>query len=166
MVQEITLKGIEKYIEENYEYRGGWLYRIKQVRSSMPGDRVGSISKTQGYTVMRVLGKKLYAHRVIYWLHYKEWPHIIDHRDEDKTNNKLSNLINSTASSNILNHKKARSTSLTGVRGVSQKNGKGSYIVVFNAKYLGSYRTIKEAKEVYESHRDEELKRRRAEEAI
>lgn len=102
-----------------------------------------------GYLRLFVDGRLYYAHRLA-WLYVTgQWPDPeIDHRDDDKANNRFSNLREATSSQN----KFARRVrvGVSGVRGVRPHRSKWQAIISVNGKTvpLGSYATIAEAAEV------------------
>lgn len=56
------------------------------------GKQVGTLS-TGSYLQIRLNGKLEMLHRVAWRLYYGEWPtHHIDHRDHNRTNNRINNL--------------------------------------------------------------------------
>ena len=70
---------------------------------------------------------RIAAHRLAWRLHYGEWPTgLIDHRDLDKQNNRISNLRPATYSQNEQN-KPASGRSKTGQRGVYFDAAKGRW---------------------------------------
>lgn len=78
----------------------------------------------QGYKRGQFQYKNLYAHRVVWLLHYGEWPkNTVDHINGDKTDNRIENLRDVTLKENAKN-KPIRKDSRTGVCGVSIRYGK------------------------------------------
>ncbi len=49
------------------------------------------------------MGRRVYAHRVIWALHHGEWPKLIDHTDGDLANNRIENLRNVDQTTNMRN---------------------------------------------------------------
>lgn len=50
-------------------------------------------------------GRKHLAHRLAWYLYYGQWPTgNIDHKDRDKSNNKIDNLRDVSQTQNLLNH--------------------------------------------------------------
>lgn len=82
------------------------------------GDPAGSLS-AQGYRCIQIAGRKYRAHRLAWLYMTGAWPeHDIDHRDEDKSNNRWMNLRPATRSQNMLN-KSSRTDNKSGIKGVS-----------------------------------------------
>lgn len=97
------------------------LFKWKQLRSNaskrdwFPGHHT-----KRGYRMVRIDGKPHMCHRLAWLLSTGQWPNIfIDHIDEDKSNNRLSNLRQADKSLNQLNQSKANIDSGTGLRGVT-----------------------------------------------
>jgi hypothetical protein len=65
-----------------------------------------------------VAGKLYLLHRLIFLYHYGYIPDVLDHKDRDRSNNKIENLRAATNSINASNTKVYKS-STTGVKGVT-----------------------------------------------
>ena len=108
---------------------------------------------TLGYRAIRINGRRYFAHRLAWLYVCGRWPRDqIDHIDRDKSNNRIANLREATASQNRFN------------RWVSYKNRSGIRGVRFEPKrkrwradirkngrtlFLGRYETPSEAMAVY-----------------
>lgn len=98
------------------------------------------------------------AHRVIWLMHYGQWPtDLIDHRDLDKSNNKIENLRECNTSEN---HQNQRSTTRKGTSryiGVckpsARKNWRVDIGVDGGQKFLGSFRCETAAYVAYCKHK-------------
>ena len=72
-----------------------------------------------GYRCGRVFDRMYRAHRVIWAVHYGEWPEgQIDHIDNDRLNNRIGNLREATNSENTRNQG-IRKANTSGFKGVS-----------------------------------------------
>ena len=72
-----------------------------------------------GYKQGRIFGHAFFAHRVGYALHFGEWPSDeIDHIDNNRSNNAISNLRIANRSQNSCNSTKPKDNK-SGVKGVS-----------------------------------------------
>ncbi|MEB4674789.1 HNH endonuclease [Enterobacteriaceae bacterium G50] len=79
-------------------YEDGHLYWTKAAIKEKPRRKAGPIGHVTpaGYrqTLISVGGVKrhFYLHRLIYWFHTGEWPETVDHKDQNKQNNRIENL--------------------------------------------------------------------------
>lgn len=115
-------------------------------------DRTKGSLHTNGYLYIQVLNKRYLAHRLAWLLHYGELPAIkLDHKDGDKTNNKINNLRLATTAENNQNEQRARKNSKTGFLGVVSERGKfAAYICIKSKKkFLGYFPTPEKAHERY-----------------
>lgn len=115
----------------------------------------GNINRATGYLKVKLNGVNLANHRVIYliangWIDDNLF---IDHIDGNKINNKPSNLRLVNRAENSQNQRKAQSSSILGVLGVSiTPSGKYQARIGIDSKdlYLGSFHTIDEASNAYQ----------------
>lgn len=148
----------------NFEYLPltGELVRI----SKRKGIRLQPFGRqsTKGYRYGAFAGSEYYAHRLIWaWLHGEDpGAFEIDHIDRNRTNNRPWNLRKVPANKQALNTKCYKNNAL-GVRGVSQIPGTSTFIarvrVNGDSVYLGSYPTVEEASQVYETCRTKRISR-------
>lgn len=106
----------------------------------------------KGHIYIYVLGKRYAAHRLAWLYRTGEWPKDqIDHINGAKADNRFENLREADSALNIQNERRARSSSLTGVLGVSAKGNRFRAGIRANGKqvYLGSFLTIEEAQAAY-----------------
>lgn len=92
-------------------------------------------------------------HRLIFAFHYGYFPEVVDHKDRNTNNNKISNLRPSTVGDNSKNLDNAVNNS-TGYKGVTLTNRKKKpYKAAITCNWycfgLGSYSTIEEAAYAY-----------------
>jgi len=81
--------------------------------------RSGKIS-SGGYIQIDVMGKKVMAHRLAWFLHHGRWPaRLIDHINRDTSDNRLCNLREASPSENQANSK-TRIDNTSGIRGVAK----------------------------------------------
>lgn len=96
------------------------------------------------YVTMRVDGRKYYAHRLAWVYVHGVWPDgDIDHINEDKSDNRISNLRPASRSQNMLNVSRASERSQSGVRGVSPRRGR--WRATISGRHIGDFDTIEEA---------------------
>lgn len=117
------------------------------------GDKAGYRAAI-GYIKIKIGGTLFYGHRLAWLYEHGVWPrHGLDHRDGDKSNNKLSNLREATQAENLQNVSiSKRNTS--GFLGVYfRKDTKKHWVaqMAINGKVtgLGFYSTAAEASAAY-----------------
>src|SRR5687767_14401 len=77
----------------HYDAGTGLLHRLKGRGRGAAGCTVYVHISTSGYRMINVCRHRLFEHRVIWALHYGEWPNgEIDHIDGNAKNNRLDNL--------------------------------------------------------------------------
>ena len=134
---------------------GDLIWRVDRVTGfggtiSKAGD-VAGCKDGRGYVVVKTGGKRYYAHRVAWLLHYgEEAPQHIDHINGDKSDNRLCNLRAATPSQNRCNVRSAAKPA-SGFKGVVRHyNRFASYIrVQGEKKYLGVFDTPEQAHAAY-----------------
>lgn len=81
---------IEEYL--SYDPENGSLYWTQKAsKKTIIGGVAGSVKPT-GYICVTFNKKKLFAHRIVWYLHHGYWPSEIDHIDRNPGNNKIENL--------------------------------------------------------------------------
>lgn len=106
--------------------------------------RAGGVNG-RGYLLVRINTKLYPAHRLAWLYMTGSFPAgLLDHRDTDRLNNRWVNLRECTASQNQWNRSK-KASSLTGVKGVTYRANRGTYIVNVNKKYHGSFKDLDSA---------------------
>lgn len=111
-----------EYLREhlNYDPDTGIFTWKKAGPKRVLGQPAGSISKRFGYVFLRIKGTTNRAHRLAWLYVHGVWPsNGLDHIDNDKTNNRISNLRDVPHLWNAQNRLKPR-TSKLGIRGVRQ----------------------------------------------
>jgi len=132
-----------------FEYSDGKLFWKINTGKALIGDIAGTKAKNNRIYVS-VNGKKLLAHRIIWFFHNGECPQFLDHIDGNPLNNCIENLRPATKSQNAMN-RKVRSDNLTGVKGIMKKGKKFGASIYLNDKpvYLGTFETAELAKAAY-----------------
>lgn len=111
------------------------------------GVKAGSITRT-GYVVIEADGKQYLAHRLAWLYSHGALPAKLDHKDGDRSNNRLSNLRPATTSENNWNMAVHQRNTL-GIKGVCC-TGKGTYRAYVNKHkkmYQAYFKTVEEAQE-------------------
>lgn len=74
------------------------------------GKEAGCLDST-GYWKVRIgarPGIGLYAHRLVWWMHHQTLSEQLDHRDRDRSNNRIENLREASRAENQRNRRRAR----------------------------------------------------------
>lgn len=107
------------------------------------GDRVGTPNGS-GHLQVEIDHRCYQVHRVCFLVHTGRWPEgTLDHEDTDPSNNKWDNLRDVTHQINCQNVRRARSTSSTGLLGVSVKRNKFQARIEVDGvrRFLGTFAT-------------------------
>lgn len=118
------------------------------------GGKVAGHPMKGGYLAVGVAGKPHLVHRIVYAIYHSiepcDLPKILDHRDCDPSNNKISNLRPATSNENSCNTSLFR-TSTTGYKGVGWKKQNKRWFahIKFDGKkiHLGYFDTPEQARD-------------------
>lgn len=160
----------EKYVKYDKE-KGGLIWSCNLGFKIKEGDSVGFLTE-KGYVRFGLQGKQYMVHRVVWCLHFGDMPNLqIDHKDRDKTNNRIENLRVVSNSENAQNHIKVRknnkSSKFLGVsfdknmkkfRATIVLNGKQELIGYFEDEKEASDAYLKRKKEIHSSFIKERVK--------
>ncbi len=112
----LTQARLREVIQYN-PYRGIFYWLNPPARCMQPGDEAGFIDYT-GYRYIKIDKVKYSAHRLAWLYVYGEFPkEQIDHKNNVRSDNRLSNLRLATHSQNMMNQP-ARKNNTSGVKGV------------------------------------------------
>lgn len=108
----------------------------------------GTLDTSNGYLKCSLRGISYYVHRIIWELHHGEIPSglQIDHKDRNPTNNRIENLRLVTPSENVLNTADRPSKFGRGIK----RTASGSFGARVGDKWLGSFKTLQEARKARE----------------
>lgn len=109
-----------EYLHELLEYRDGKLFWKVNRGKARAGQEAGFVGN-RGYLLIVVNGKQRMAHRLVWLMHGKKLPEMLDHIDGNQLNNRIENLRAVTNSQNQRNQK-LRKDSTSGIKGVSWIN--------------------------------------------
>ena len=156
MVQTTTLTDLYKECHSRYKYRDGKLYYSWAANKRVfAGEEVGYVNNT-GYLSVSIGTKSYLVHRLIFLMHHRYLPDLIDHIDQDKLNNRIENLREFSKTLNVFNSKMF-SHNKSGYRGVSWHEGGKMWTAQIKVKgkkkHLGSFNCPKKASEAYEKAR-------------
>lgn len=140
---------IEEYIKNQLEYSCGQLYWKNSYFKSKIGQPVADITDSNGYKLVKVKGKLLKQHRVVWFLHKGVWPEgWLDHIDRDKSNNDFENLREVSFSQSNANRSKSKNEKASVYKGVSKY--RNSWKATCQGLYLGTFKTEREAALAYD----------------
>lgn len=127
-----------------------WITRRQGTWVGRPAGRPG---KNGGYGTIMLRGKLYLAHRLAWLYVHGEWPpHLIDHINGNRGDNRICNLRPATSSQNAIN-KKLRSDNVSGSRGVYWKRNERKWIAQIGVQgkriHLGSFEDQQKAEHAY-----------------
>ncbi len=137
-----------EYLAKKVKYIDGVLIWIDCVKASLNGTKAGR-PDVNGY--LRIHGRSnrmIAVHRLVYYLHHKTIPKIVDHIDGNVSNNRIENLRAATFLGNAQNAK-TPVTNTSGRKGVyfvkASKKWQASIRADGKLKYLGIFNSFEEA---------------------
>ena len=121
-----------------------------------PRIKAGSIAgyTMGGYVCLELFGRSEKAHRIIWEMYFGEIPkgYVIDHKDGNGLNNRLTNLRLATHAENMRNSKKRKNTT-SKYKGVTYRKADKKWYAVIQVEnkrvHLGSFKTEEEAHAEY-----------------
>lgn len=116
---------------------------------------------SRGHRKIAFQGYQLKAHHVAWAITYGYWPIEVDHKDNNRANNKLDNLREATRAQNQMNRVLSKNNT-SGYKGVIKRKYGGFEAKILVEKryiHIGKYPTAVEAAEAYdkaalEHHKD------------
>lgn len=145
---KLTRNKIAFVDDEDYEYLNQWKWNAHTIGKNKPYYAIRSCYER---------GKKtLRMHRVLIEKYIGEFNYEVDHIDGNGLNNQKENLRIVTRSQNCMN-RKGWGKNGKGIKKIIYKRKNGTLYVKYQCRihvnkkyiYLGTYKTIEEAKEVY-----------------
>jgi hypothetical protein len=143
-------------LKEAFDYdpeTGRLVWKVRQSSNVPAGTRVGSPTRN-GRLLVRLKLQQMYAHRLIWAMHYGEWPkENVSALNGDYTDLRITNFVEL---SNGLTAQKGgpRRASKSGLKGVSWDKSRGKWIATITRNYklknLGRFDTKEEARAAYE----------------
>lgn len=132
MAQKTTLTATR--LREVLDYcpeTGGFVWKITRSFKAVAGAVAGSEYKATGYLRIQIDGTSYLAHRLAWLHHYGKWPLLdIDHINGEKTDNRIANLREATASQNGQNRRHSQSNNQSGKLGVHFDDSSGRWRAV------------------------------------
>lgn len=119
-----------------------------------PGTPAGTWGCSHGYLVITIWRGRYLAHHLAWLLVHGKWPEVeIDHRDMNRSNNRIGNLREAGQSNNGANQNK-RSNNTSGYKGVVFDKARGRWKAQVKVNYktihLGRFDTAAEAAKSYD----------------
>jgi hypothetical protein len=152
-MKELTQDRLKEALHYDSE-NGSWTWLIQTSRSqTKPGDKAGRINKTWGRLEIMIDQKRYSASRLAWFYMTGEWPSAeVDHSDNNKLNNRWSNLRLASRSQNERN-KSLTSRNKSGFKGVSWDPLRGKWKAQIGLptgnKFLGRFDCPKKAHAAY-----------------
>lgn len=139
----------------SYEAETGKIFWVKSPNEKIKVGQVAGTTDKKGYIRVKVFKKSYLAHRLAWFLHYGEWPsRMLDHKDQNPSNNKISNLRECSRSENGRNRQSKKNSS-SGYLGVCWGKYQNKWLAQarFNGKlvYLGSFTEEVDAAKAYDN---------------
>lgn len=139
------------YVKEHVraDFATGTLWWKKPMRGRKMYKPIGCVD-SNGYIKVQIARRSTYAHSMIYFLKYGVWISMLDHEDKNPGHNVPENL-------RPTNHKHNGQnaghwiTNSTGAKGVSMTPYR-TYKANKNGKHLGTFKTLREASDAYNSN--------------
>ena len=144
---ELTREEVEHLL--HYDPTRGKLVWKRPTSNRVSVGDVAGYTRYDGYIEVKVKGERFLAHRLIWFLHYGEWPEDqLDHIDHNPSNNKIENL---RQSDNFINHRNMSlsSRNKSGACGIYWEEDRGKWLtqarIKGKTKTLGRFPTFEEA---------------------
>ena len=113
---------------EMFSYADGKLHWRKKIsKKTVVGNEAGTMRKIDGYRQIMIDRCTYRTHRLIYLYHHGWLPEIIDHINQDKSDNRIENLRSATRTENAYNCK-LRPDNTSGVKGVTWSKAKRKWV--------------------------------------
>lgn len=134
----------------SYDPETGVFVWVNCASDKMKTNALAGYLDRRGYRFIRVKTKPYLAHRLAWLYHYGKWPtDILDHKNMDRSDNRISNLREASTSQNQMNVVARRNNQYP--KGVRLQFGKFQANITKHGQryYLGSFETEQEAKAAY-----------------
>lgn len=119
-------------------------------RSQFPAGKVAGRKDLVGYIQIKINYKNYLSHRLAWFYMTGEWPeHEVDHRNNDRADNRWANLRAATRSQNQGNRLRSRNNT-SGFKGVLWDKQSGRWKARIRQRDLGYYANIEDAAAAYE----------------
>ena len=150
-----------KFIMDNFRYdaeTGGLWWKTQSKNNQRILNRTVGVLGKDGY--LRVTTKKNrfvkthLVHRICWYLIYNSWPKVLDHKDGNPLNNRLSNLREASSADNQANQKKQSKQTSSFYKGVYLFKRDNKWMAYINREgkryHLGYFNSQEEAAVAYD----------------
>jgi len=148
MIEDLTAERLRKKLK--YDLDTGHFYWRRKWASGCRTDKpAGGPDCNKGYHVIKVDGRRYYAHRLAWLYTFGSWPlHYIDHINQDRSDNRIANLRPATESENSCNR---IGMSASGVKGVYWTDEGWATMIQKDGKrtWLGKFQSLEQARITY-----------------
>jgi hypothetical protein len=155
MKTDLTAEYVRSILD--YDPASGALTWKRGYRHLKAGSKAGYKTE-RGYVIIRIDTITYQAHRLAWLIMTGAWPElIVDHKDENKSNNAWSNLREVSIAENTQNVTAPQRDNASGFRGVYWQRDKRKWRAQITVSrkliYLGRYSSPEEASAAYEAAR-------------
>lgn len=155
-MNEVPIERVRELLRYEPMEHGSSLVWIKDCANAIrKGTPAGGVCRVNGYGRVRIARQLIPAHRIVWALHYGEWPkYSIDHINRNRADNRIENLrlAHNNQADNAQNRSKNKNNK-SGFSGVHFDAKRDRWIASISVnkrqKYLGSFLTPEEAHKVY-----------------
>ena len=110
----------QEYLNQVFDYQEGKLIWKSPLAKWVKVGSEAGYKRVDGYCVVNIGGSPKLVHRIIWKMIYGQSPSLIDHIDQNPTNNKVENLRPYSKRLNAYNISKLFSHNTSGIRGISR----------------------------------------------
>lgn len=138
----------------NYNHKTGEFFHQRDTARGRNGKQAGFI-RADGYWSISINGTTYLGHHVAWYHYYGWWPQEVDHKDRNRSNNKIDNLRDATRTQNNGNSNgwgdKKKSKLPRGVfyHPADKTRFRAQIFVNYKAIHLGCFETINGAMKAY-----------------
>lgn len=148
---DLTAQRLRELLHYNSE-TGDFTRRVSGRGRRAKAGCVAGCKSCHGYTSISVDGRLYRAHRLAWLYVFGVWPGCdVDHINGAKSDNRIANLRDVSASVNMQNQRTAQPRNASGYLGVTIHGGRFEASIKLNGKniYIGSYKTPELAHSAY-----------------
>lgn len=142
----------QKRLKELFDYsKKGFL--LRKINSSIYHKNKGVYAGTKvgRYMMCMVNNYPRYVHVLIYIYHHGQRPKLLDHINGNSLDNRIENLRSATSQQNCQNRDSKSKYGFKGVyKNLSGSSYRASICCGYKIKYLGTFKTPKEAAKAYD----------------